>query len=125
MADPEALAWWRQRLADLPPPALQELVRPHRQLPTAPRLSRRVAFTIDASVADGLRHLARATGATPYMVLLAAFRTLLVRLTTQADICIGTLMTKDTGVAARGWLCQSSCCGPGRCPAVVPCPPAG
>ncbi len=106
MADPEALAWWRQQLADLPPPALQELVRPHRAphnaprlvpLHTAPRLSRRVPFTIDAAVADGLRHLARATGATPYMVLLAAFRTLLVRLTAQTDICIGTPMTlRDT-----------------------------
>ncbi|MDH5275389.1 MAG: amino acid adenylation domain-containing protein, partial [Gammaproteobacteria bacterium] len=97
MSDPEALAWWQQRLADLPPPALQELVRPPRAPENAPRLSRRVPFTIDASVADGLRRLARATGATPYMVVLAAFRALLVRLTAQPDICIGTPMTlRDT-----------------------------
>jgi len=92
-ADREALDWWRQRLADLPPPALQELVRPQNRL----RVSRRVPFAIDATVADGLRQLARVMGATPFMVLLAAFRALLVRLTGQADICIGTPMTlRDT-----------------------------
>ena len=88
-----ALGWWQQQLADLPPPALRELVRPQ----STPRVSRRVPFSIDAPVADGLRQLARTTGATPFMALLAAFRTLLVRLTGQADICIGTPMTlRDT-----------------------------
>jgi len=97
MVDPGALAWWQRQLAGLPPPALQALVRPSRSPDSTSRLSRRVPFTIDASAADGVRRLARATGATPYMVLLAAFRALLVRLTSQADICIGTPMTlRDT-----------------------------
>ncbi len=87
------LEWWRHQLADPPPPALQGLVRP----PATARVSRRVAFTLDAGQADGLRRLARAANATPYMAMLAAFRTLLARLTGQADLCIGTPMTlRDT-----------------------------
>ncbi|MSR08585.1 MAG: amino acid adenylation domain-containing protein, partial [Gammaproteobacteria bacterium] len=92
-AAPAALDWWRQRLANLPPPALEALVRP----PRGERVSRRVPFTLEAELADGLRQLARTANATPYMTLLAAFRVLLARLTGQPDICIGTPMTlRDT-----------------------------
>ena len=92
-ATPAALDWWRQRLANLPPPALEALVRP----PRGERVSRRVPFTLEAELADGLRQLARTANATPYMTLLAAFRVLLARLTGQPDICIGTPMTlRDT-----------------------------
>ncbi|MEQ1802722.1 MAG: amino acid adenylation domain-containing protein, partial [Gammaproteobacteria bacterium] len=88
-----ALDWWRERLACLPPPPLQELVRPA----AAGRISRRVPFTLDAGLADSLRRLARTGGATPYMAMLAAFRTLLARLTGQTDLCIGTPVTlRDT-----------------------------
>ena len=92
-ATPAALDWWRQRLANLPPPALKALVQP----PRGERLSRRVPFTLEAELADGLRQLARTANATPYMTLLAAFRVLLARLTGQPDVCIGTPMTlRDT-----------------------------
>ena len=89
----EALAWWKKRLAELPRPALRELVRPA----VATHISRRVAVSLDARLADDVRRFARATNATPYMVLLAAFRALLVRLTGQPDVLIGTPMTlRDT-----------------------------
>ncbi|MEZ5565071.1 MAG: condensation domain-containing protein [Gammaproteobacteria bacterium] len=95
--DSEALAWWAGQLHEPPLSPLRELVRPRVQPATEPvsriRESRRVAFALDAALANGLRRLARDVGATPYMVVLAAFRVLLVRLTGQADICIGTPMT--------------------------------
>ncbi len=62
-----------------------------------PKISRRAAFSLDAALADGLRRLARDSGTTPYVVLLAAFRLLLARLTGQPDLVIGTPMTlRDT-----------------------------
>jgi amino acid adenylation domain-containing protein len=93
-----ALARWRQILAAPPPPALQSLVRP----PPGPKLSRRSAFSLDTVLADGLRRLARDSGTTPYVVLLAAFRLLLARLTAQPDLVIGTPMTlRDTPALRR------------------------
>lgn len=90
---PAALNWWRQRLAGLPPPALAGWVRPA----AGPPVSRRVLFSLDDTRAEGVRRLAREQQATPYMVLLAAFRVLLARLTGEWDLCIGTPMTlRDT-----------------------------
>ena len=89
----EQLDWWCTQLADLPPDPLDALVRP----PAGPRVSRRQGFSFSAAQTDGLRALARATGTTPFMVLLAVFRSLLVRLTGQSDVLIGTPMTlRDT-----------------------------
>lgn len=93
-----ALARWREILAAPPPPALQALVRPS----PGPKLSRRVPFSLDTLLADGLRRLARDSGTTPYVVLLAAFRLLLARLTAQPDLVIGTPMTlRDTPALRR------------------------
>ncbi|MEO8444480.1 MAG: amino acid adenylation domain-containing protein, partial [Gammaproteobacteria bacterium] len=93
LATPAALDWWRGRLAGLPPAPLDAFVRPR----AGERISRRLPFTLPAPLADGLRRLAREGNATPYMVLLAAFRSLLARLTGQADLAIGTPMTlRDT-----------------------------
>ena len=84
---------WQEILASPSPAALHTLVRP---LP-GPKVSRRSAFSLKAPLADGLRRLARDSGTTPYVVLLAAFRVLLARLTGQHDLVIGTPMTlRDT-----------------------------
>ncbi|WP_280234271.1 non-ribosomal peptide synthetase, partial [Nocardia cyriacigeorgica] len=56
----------------------------------------RHAFTIDAATHRGIRELARRSNASLFMVLHAAFATLLSRLTGRADIAIGT------PVAGRG-----------------------
>jgi amino acid adenylation domain-containing protein len=80
---------WREILARPPAPALQALVRP----PPGPKISRRAGLSLEAQLADGLRRLARDCGTTPYVVLLAAFRLLLARLTGQPDLVIGTPMT--------------------------------
>src|SRR5207253_9407761 len=87
-ADPAAVAYWRDRLCDVPP----------LELPTdRPRPSVRstrhgdtVAFDIPRALADGLAGLARAHRATLFMVLLAGFQAVLGRHTGQRDFTVGT-----------------------------------
>lgn len=47
-------------------------------------------FSIDAEVTAGLKQVARAVGATPYMTMLAAFAVLLQRYSGQDDLIIGS-----------------------------------
>ena len=82
----EALAGWRERLRDLPPPADLPAARPR----GAPRAGGRVLLRLPRELAEALRGLARIAGATPFMVLLAALQSLLARYTGQLDICVGT-----------------------------------
>ncbi|UUU22856.1 non-ribosomal peptide synthetase [Streptomyces sp. DSM 40750] len=49
-----------------------------------------VTFTVPADIAEGLTELGRRGDATPFMVLLTAFTTLLARYTGQWDVAIGT-----------------------------------
>lgn len=46
-------------------------------------------FSLTAELTDALNGLSRAEGVTPYMVLLAAFKTLLFRYTGQEDVIVG------------------------------------
>ena len=48
------------------------------------------AFALDADLTARLQRLAEQPGGTLYMVLLAAFKTLLYRYTGQDDLCVGT-----------------------------------
>jgi amino acid adenylation domain-containing protein len=89
---------WQEILASPPPAALHALLRP----PPGPKISRRSAFSLNATLADGLRRLARDSSTTPYVVLLAAFRLLLARLTGQHDLVIGTPMTLRDSAELRG-----------------------
>lgn len=89
---------WQEILASPPPSALHALVRPRR----GTKISRRSTFSLEAPLADRLRRLARDSGTTPYVVLLAAFRVLLVRLTGQHDLVIGTPMTLRDTPGQRG-----------------------
>ena len=50
----------------------------------------RVYFVMDRDLAGGVRHLARTTGTTVFMVLLAALQVVLSRYTGQDDMVIGT-----------------------------------
>jgi amino acid adenylation domain-containing protein len=54
------------------------------------------SFTLDLELRDALKSLARREGATLFMVLLAAYKTLLFRTTHQEDVVVGT------PVAGRG-----------------------
>ena len=80
--------YWRRQLAGLPPPL---------ELPTDRSRARQSSpsaashdFTIPARLAEALRQLGRMEGATLFMTMLAAFKTLLSRHTGATDIVLGT-----------------------------------
>ncbi|AGC45224.1 non-ribosomal peptide synthetase [Myxococcus stipitatus DSM 14675] len=82
------LDWWRQQLAGAPP---------HLELPTdGPRpavLSHRgatVPVRLPNTLRDAVVALANQEGATPFMVLLAAFQVLLGRYAGQEDVSVGS-----------------------------------
>ncbi|MGM0576452.1 MAG: amino acid adenylation domain-containing protein [Myxococcota bacterium] len=91
------LRWWRETLDDAPP----RLALPTRR----PRPERRdVAgarrpFVLDPDTARAVHALARRTGSTPYMVLLAAFAALLRAETGQEDLPLGTLVANRRDAA--------------------------
>lgn len=82
----EQLAWWKQQLAgapvldlptDRPRPSIQTLA------------GAQVRFAVPPETVLAIRRLARRSGATPFMVVLAAFAVLLRRYSRQHDILIG------------------------------------
>jgi natural product biosynthesis luciferase-like monooxygenase protein len=81
------LAWWRQRLAGLAP---FELPADRPRPPVQTWRGATVPFSLDPAPAEALRALARRHGATSFMALLAAFQTLLGRLTGRDDVTVGT-----------------------------------
>ncbi|WP_336298008.1 amino acid adenylation domain-containing protein [Micromonospora sp. LH3U1] len=83
----EQLAYWRQRLADLPP-AL-ELPADRRPPQRRTRPGGLVHSFVDADLAGSVRALARDAAATPFMVLLACLQTLLHRYSGQSDFLLG------------------------------------
>lgn len=80
------MAYWRSRLADLPTVELAT-DRPRRWARTGGgRLHR---FHLPPETSRGLGRLARASGATPFIALLAAFHLLLARHTGADDVTVG------------------------------------
>ncbi|MFF0522326.1 non-ribosomal peptide synthase/polyketide synthase [Actinomadura nitritigenes] len=81
------LAYWQDRLNDLPPLQMPtDRPRPaHRD--TAGALHE---FAVPSAIADGLRQLSRDAGCSMFMTLLAAFTAVLARYTGQDDIAVGT-----------------------------------
>jgi thioesterase domain-containing protein len=81
------MEYWRQKLsADLPALELPA-DRPRPAQPTW--RSEMETCTLPASVVEGLQQLGNSEGATPYMILLAAFQVLLHRYSGQAEIVMG------------------------------------
>ena len=84
--DDEDLRYWRGVMVDPPEPL--ELPGPHGSaVPSSWRAARRT-ITLEAEILDAVGALARDTGATPYMVLLAAFSALLLRYTHTDDFLV-------------------------------------
>ena len=82
------LAYWRDRLAGAP--ELLELPTDHPR-PLAPSFrGATVPVRVPPAVADGLRALQHAEGATAYMVMLAAFQLLLSRYAGVGDVVVGS-----------------------------------
>jgi amino acid adenylation domain-containing protein len=84
----ERLAYWRRQLAGRIPVLQLPLARPR---PAEPGYGgARQSFTLPARLSRALSDLGRAEGATLFMVLLAAFQTLLHRYTGEEDVAVGT-----------------------------------
>ncbi|HEX6903706.1 MAG TPA: non-ribosomal peptide synthase/polyketide synthase [Thermoanaerobaculia bacterium] len=93
------LAWWRDLLAGAP--VLQLATdRPRSALQTFEGSNR--GFALPAGAWEGVRNLARAQGATPFMVLLAGFEALLHRYTGQDDLIVGTTIANRTRSELEG-----------------------
>ncbi|HJX26289.1 MAG TPA: condensation domain-containing protein, partial [Thermoanaerobaculia bacterium] len=94
------IAWWRRRLAGLPP--LLELptdrprpaVRSHRGATRPVRLP--------AGLTRRMEALARSEGATLFMVLLAGFQALLARISGQDDLAVGSPVAGRNRVEIEG-----------------------
>lgn len=84
----EQLAYWKEQLKDLRPLDMSA-ARTRPPVQTYNGAFRRLG--ISKELTDALRALGRRAGCTLYMVLLAAFKTLLWRYTHQDDIAIGTI----------------------------------
>ncbi|HEX6902709.1 MAG TPA: amino acid adenylation domain-containing protein, partial [Thermoanaerobaculia bacterium] len=82
------IAWWREQLAGAPPVLELPLDRPR---PAAQSFrGARERLEIPAGLGRDLQRLAQSSGATAYMVLLAAFAALLGRLSGQEDVVVGS-----------------------------------
>ncbi|MBZ4422338.1 non-ribosomal peptide synthase/polyketide synthase [Myxococcus sp. RHSTA-1-4] len=82
------LAWWRERLQGAPQLLELPMARPRPRVSTYQGAHRTMLLPREA--AEAVRHLALREGATPFMVLMAAFQALLHRYTGQTDLLVGT-----------------------------------
>jgi amino acid adenylation domain-containing protein len=82
------LAYWRAQLTGAPP-ALA-LPTDHPRPPVQSFRGATQMFSLGAAVTSGLKALAQASGVTLFMLLVAAFQTLLSRYTGQEDVVVGT-----------------------------------
>jgi amino acid adenylation domain-containing protein len=82
------LGWWRERLAGAPPVLALPLDRPRPAVHTF--RGRRRRGELPATTGAALEALARREGATLFMTLLAAWKVLLLRITGEPDLLVGT-----------------------------------
>ncbi|MFG1779652.1 amino acid adenylation domain-containing protein [Micromonospora sp. NPDC049048] len=99
--DPADLDYWRRHLAGAPSTLDLPTDRPR---PARPRpAGATLRFGLPAETTAAVRALARATGSTPYMVLLTAFTVLIGGLAGRDDLVIGTFAgNRDTEEAGNG-----------------------
>jgi amino acid adenylation domain-containing protein/non-ribosomal peptide synthase protein (TIGR01720 family) len=83
------LAWWRDKLHDVPQALNLPTDRPRPA--TLAQEGHTLECPLPDALSDGLQALARRTGSTLFMTMLAAFDALLHRVCRQDDLCVGTL----------------------------------
>ena len=94
----EQLRFWTERLTGM----ADATGLPQVGAPVDPeRRHRQCQVSIPAELADRVRELARASGATLFMTLLAAFRAMLYRYAEESDVPIGSPVTCRDGDATR------------------------
>ena len=87
-AGDEDLAHWRSLMTDLPEPL--ELPGPNGSVVPSTWRAQRATAQLSADTVDRAAALAKDTGATPYMVLMAAFGALVHRYTHASDFLVAT-----------------------------------
>jgi amino acid adenylation domain-containing protein len=95
-----SLAYWRDRLEGAP--TLLELPADHPRPPAPSFRGGTVAVNVPLKVAQGLRDVARSEGATPFMVVLAAFQVLLGRYAAAEDVVVGTVVAGRPRAETQG-----------------------
>ncbi len=81
------LEYWKQKLATVEPLMLPT---DRLRIPMQRQDGATARFTLPIQLTEGLKTLSRKQGATLYMILLAAFQSLLCRYTRQYDIAVGS-----------------------------------
>ncbi|MFN9525964.1 MAG: amino acid adenylation domain-containing protein, partial [Pseudomonadaceae bacterium] len=94
------LAYWREQLGDEQP--LLELPCDHPRPARQSFRGGRVHFRLGAALGERLRELAQAQNATPFMVLLGAYKVLLHRLSGQRDLRVGVPIAGRTRAEVEG-----------------------
>ncbi|NNB93013.1 amino acid adenylation domain-containing protein [Corallococcus exiguus] len=94
------VAYWKQRLAGAP--AALELPLDHPRPPVQSFRGASVSFALPRALTGQLQAMARAQGATLFMVLLAGFQHLLSRWSGQEDIVLGTPVAGRTDRRTEG-----------------------
>ncbi|HEX7242084.1 MAG TPA: condensation domain-containing protein, partial [Longimicrobiaceae bacterium] len=94
------LAYWRSRLAGAPPVLEIPADRPRPPVPSFRGASH--AFVLPPELAERVRAAGRAAGATPFMLLLAAFQLLLSRYAGEDDVVVGTPVAGRTRTELEG-----------------------
>src|SRR5215212_6966234 len=84
----EQLQYWKQQLGDSP--EVLELPTDHPRAPKRGYQGTRLPFALSAELTEALKQLSRSEGVTLFMLLTAAFQTLLHRYSQQQQITIGT-----------------------------------
>jgi hypothetical protein len=94
------LEYWRRRLAGAP----TELALPtdHVRPAMQSHAGMTLAFQCSKELANALARISRAAGGSLFMVLLAAFKVLLLRYTGQADLVVGTPMANRNRAEIEG-----------------------
>jgi len=86
------MSYWKRRLADAPPLLAFPTDRPRPGVQSY--RGARQLFKLSPGLSGGLGNLARRSGATLFITLLAAFKAMLCRYTAQEDIVVGTSMAE-------------------------------
>jgi len=94
------LAWWEERLAGSEPALNLPTDRPRPARP--PERGRTLRFRLGAARTAAVEAVARREGATPFMVLLAAWQAFLQRITGQDDISVGSPIANRNRAETEG-----------------------